>query len=47
MLETQTPSRAKQVVPAHAALKIGTLSAILGQVATHKQLTREDILRGL
>jgi predicted RNA binding protein YcfA (HicA-like mRNA interferase family) len=47
MLRTETPTRAKQVIPAHTSLKIGTLSKILGQIAVHKQVTREDILRGL
>jgi predicted RNA binding protein YcfA (HicA-like mRNA interferase family) len=47
MLRTETPSRSKQVIPAHAPLRIGTLSKILGQIAAHKQVAREDILRGL
>ena len=44
---TDTLSRRTQAVPCHSPLKVGTLSAILGQVATHKGLTREDILRDL
>jgi predicted RNA binding protein YcfA (HicA-like mRNA interferase family) len=47
MLRTETPSRAKQVIPAHTPLKVGTFSKILGQIAAHKQVSREDILRGL
>jgi len=47
MLRTETPSPQKQVIPAHQPLRLGTLSAILGQIARHKQVTREDILRDL
>ena len=47
MLLTETPSRSKQVIPAHTPMKIGTFSKILSQIAAHKQVTREDILRGL
>jgi predicted RNA binding protein YcfA (HicA-like mRNA interferase family) len=47
MLRTETPSRSKQVVPAHKTLKVGTFAKLLGQIAAHKQVTREDILRGL
>jgi predicted RNA binding protein YcfA (HicA-like mRNA interferase family) len=47
MLRTETPSPQKQVIPVHAPLRLGTLSAILGQVARHKHVTREDILRKL
>jgi predicted RNA binding protein YcfA (HicA-like mRNA interferase family) len=47
MLRTQTPSRSKQVIPAHTPMRIATFSKILGQIAAHKQVTREDILRGL
>jgi predicted RNA binding protein YcfA (HicA-like mRNA interferase family) len=47
MLRTETPSRSKQVIPAHTPMKIGTFSQILSQIAAHKQVTREDILRRL
>jgi len=47
MLRTETPSRCKQVIPAHTPMRTGTFSKILGQIAAHKQVTREDILRGL
>ena len=47
MLRTETPSRSKQVIPAHTPMRIGTFSKILSQIAAHKQVTREDILRGL
>jgi hypothetical protein len=47
MLRTETPSRSKQVIPAHTPLRIGTFSKILGQIAAHKQVSREEILRNL
>jgi predicted RNA binding protein YcfA (HicA-like mRNA interferase family) len=47
MLRTETPTPQRQVIPAHAPLRLGTLSAILGQVANHKKVTREDILHNL
>ena len=34
-------------IPAHDSLKIGTLGAILGEVATHLKLTREELLARL
>ncbi|HWG17450.1 MAG TPA: hypothetical protein VN678_06275 [Acidobacteriaceae bacterium] len=47
MLRTETPSHSRQVIPAHNPLKVGTFSKILSQVAAHKQVSREEILRGL
>jgi hypothetical protein len=47
MLHTETPAPQKQVIPTHTPLRLGTLSAILGQIARHKYVTREDILRDL
>ncbi len=47
MLRTEAPSPQKQVIPAHMPLRLGTLNAILSQVASHKQVTREDILSSL
>lgn len=34
-------------IPAHAALRVGTLAGILGDVAAHFELTREDVARKL
>jgi hypothetical protein len=34
-------------IPAHKALRIGTLNGILRTVATHKNVDREDILSSL
>ena len=47
VLETETPSHQRIAVPAHKTLRLGTLSAILKAVATHKGVTREQILRNL
>ncbi len=47
MLRTETPSGSRQVIPAHTPMRIGTFSKILTQVAQHKNVTREDILRNL
>jgi predicted RNA binding protein YcfA (HicA-like mRNA interferase family) len=34
-------------IPAHSPLKVGTLSAILGEIQNHHQLTRDDLLSEL
>jgi predicted RNA binding protein YcfA (HicA-like mRNA interferase family) len=34
-------------VPAHSALRVGTLSGILGDVAVHFELTRAEVLERL
>jgi len=47
VLETEDPHHQRLVVPAHRKLRIGTLSAILRQVTQHKNVSREDILKGL
>jgi len=44
ILQTETPSHQRIVVPSHPVLKIGTLHSILRSVATHKQTLRELIL---
>lgn len=31
-------------IPDHRPIKVGTLSGILGDVATHHQMTREELL---
>jgi predicted RNA binding protein YcfA (HicA-like mRNA interferase family) len=43
-LQTDEPTRQRVVVPDHKILRIGTLNAILRQVAGHKGITREAIL---
>jgi predicted RNA binding protein YcfA (HicA-like mRNA interferase family) len=46
-LETLTPSKHRVTVPAHGALKVGTLADILRVVARHKGVSREDVLNSL
>jgi predicted RNA binding protein YcfA (HicA-like mRNA interferase family) len=46
-LTTDKPSQHHVTIPAHDPLKVGTLSGILGDIAAHQQLDREDLLRRL
>ena len=46
-LTTDTPSQHHVTVPAHDPLKVGTLSGILGDVAVHLRLDRDEMLRQL
>jgi len=46
-LTTPTPSEHHVTVPAHGTLKVGTLSAILGDVAAHLRTTREALMQRL
>jgi len=46
-LTTDFPTQHHVTVPAHDSLKVGTLSGILGDVATHLKLDREELLRRL
>jgi predicted RNA binding protein YcfA (HicA-like mRNA interferase family) len=45
VLETKEPSRHRTVVPDHKTLRVGTLNAIVRQVAQHKGVDRLEILR--
>jgi predicted RNA binding protein YcfA (HicA-like mRNA interferase family) len=47
ILETSHPGHQRIAVPAHDALRVGTLNAILAAVAAHKDVTKEDVLRGI
>lgn len=47
VLETDSPSHQRIVVPAHKSLRVGTLNAILRSVAGHKAVSRVEILRSL
>jgi len=47
ILETDSPVHHRVSVPAHKPLRVGTLSAILRQVATAKHRTRDAILETL
>jgi predicted RNA binding protein YcfA (HicA-like mRNA interferase family) len=45
ILQTQRPTSHRIAVPAHNPLRIGTLNAILASVASHKNVTKEEILK--
>ena len=47
ILQTETPRHHRLSVPDHKPPRIGTLNAILREVATAKGVTREDILATL
>ncbi|HEY1900963.1 MAG TPA: type II toxin-antitoxin system HicA family toxin [Terracidiphilus sp.] len=47
ILQTQQPTPHRVAVPAHTALRIGTLNSILSAVAMHKNVTKEDVLKGI
>ncbi|MFA6107972.1 MAG: type II toxin-antitoxin system HicA family toxin [Candidatus Latescibacterota bacterium] len=44
ILETAEPAHQRLAVPAHATLRIGTLSAILRAVSERKGVTRDQVL---
>jgi len=46
-LTTNSPTQHHITVPAHDPLKVGTLAAILGDVAAHLKLDREQLLQRL
>jgi predicted RNA binding protein YcfA (HicA-like mRNA interferase family) len=47
ILQTAEPQPHRLAVPNHAALRIGTLNAILRAVAAAKGIGKEDVLRAL
>ena len=47
ILQTEAPAHQRIAIPAHKALRIGTLNAILRAVAAHKGTTRDVILESL
>jgi hypothetical protein len=47
VLETEEPSHHRIAVPAHKALRVGTLAAILRAVAKHKGVERQKLLESL
>jgi predicted RNA binding protein YcfA (HicA-like mRNA interferase family) len=47
ILQTEQPGHHRIAVPAHTPLRIGTLNAIISTVAAHKNVSKEDILKGL
>ena len=47
ILQTETPQHHRLSIPDHKPLRLGTLNAILRQVAAAKGVAREDILATL
>lgn len=47
ILQTDEPGPHRISVPAHKALRIGTLNGVLRAVARHKHVSREDILSSI
>ena len=47
ILQTQEPIPHRVAVPAHKALRVGTLNGILRDVADHKGVDRQSILDSL
>jgi predicted RNA binding protein YcfA (HicA-like mRNA interferase family) len=47
ILQTECPFHHRLAVPAHAALRIGTLNAILRAVAEHKAISRDELLESI
>lgn len=46
-MTTATPSAHHVAVPAHDPLEVGTLAGILGDVADHMKLSRDELLQRL
>jgi predicted RNA binding protein YcfA (HicA-like mRNA interferase family) len=47
ILQTQQPTPHRIAVPAHNPLRVGTLNAILSAVAAHKNVSKDDVLKGV
>jgi predicted RNA binding protein YcfA (HicA-like mRNA interferase family) len=47
ILQTQQPTPHRIAVPAHSALRVGTLNAILSAVAAHKSVAKEEIFKDI
>ena len=43
-LTTASPSEHHVTIPAHDPLKVGTLAAILADVAAHQEISRDELL---
>jgi predicted RNA binding protein YcfA (HicA-like mRNA interferase family) len=43
-LTTASPSEHHVTIPAHDFLRVGTLAAILADVAAHQQISRDELL---
>jgi predicted RNA binding protein YcfA (HicA-like mRNA interferase family) len=47
ILQTQHPAPHRIALPAHTPLRIGTLNAILSDIAAHKNVPKESILKDI
>jgi hypothetical protein len=47
VLQTEMPGHQRISIPAHDALRIGTLNALLKLVAEHKRVGRDKILNSI
>jgi predicted RNA binding protein YcfA (HicA-like mRNA interferase family) len=47
ILQAEQPTPHRIAIPAHNALKVGTLNAILSDVAAHKGVKKDEILKDL
>jgi predicted RNA binding protein YcfA (HicA-like mRNA interferase family) len=47
ILQTEDPTHHRIAVPAHTPLRVGTLNAILSAIATHKGVTKDEVLKGI
>ena len=47
VLQTQEPTPHRIAIPAHPALRVGTIHGILRSVARHKGVEKRDILNSL
>jgi predicted RNA binding protein YcfA (HicA-like mRNA interferase family) len=47
VLETDEPGHQRIAIPAHRPLRIGTLASILRVVATHKEVSRDELLKSI
>jgi len=47
VLQCEEPEPHRISIPAHRSLRVGTLSAILRSVATHKKVSRDEIIASL
>jgi predicted RNA binding protein YcfA (HicA-like mRNA interferase family) len=47
ILVTEQPVHHRISIPAHKPVRVGTLEGILKDVASHKGVTKQDILRSL
>ena len=46
-LTTASPSEHHVTIPVHDPLRVGTLAAILADVAAHQEISRDDLLERL